>query len=104
MKYIMKYIYINFVASLIVIILFGFIYAVSTESNEWYGLAHVDNKHNLFDLIYFSFTTFSTAGYGDIRPLSRKARILVILEQLIVVASILSISHFMIHLDKPGEY
>ena len=100
----MKYLYINILTSIIVIILFGFIYSVSTDSDEWHGLSHYDNKQNLFDLIYFSSTTFSTAGYGDIRPLSKKARTLVILEHIIVIASILNISEYLFKFNKSSVY
>ncbi len=37
---------------------------------------------NLMDLIYFSFTTFTTTGFGDIVPVLRHAQMLVILEQV----------------------
>jgi len=34
------------------------------------------------DLLYFSFVTLTTTGYGDVAPLSAHARSLAILEQL----------------------
>jgi hypothetical protein len=37
---------------------------------------------NIADLIYFSFTTFTTTGFGDIVPVLRHAQMLVILEQV----------------------
>ena len=37
---------------------------------------------NFLDLLYFSFTTFTTTGFGDILPVLRHARMLVILEQV----------------------
>jgi len=37
---------------------------------------------NLADLLYFSFTTFTTTGFGDIVPVLRHAQMLVILEQV----------------------
>jgi hypothetical protein len=36
----------------------------------------------LGDLLYFSFTTFTTTGFGDIVPVLRHAQMLVILEQV----------------------
>lgn len=43
-----------------------------------------------FDSLYFSFTTFSTA-YGDIAPLSTRAKALVMTQQLIMLLDIISI-------------
>jgi hypothetical protein len=37
---------------------------------------------DLADLLYFSFTTFTTTGFGDIVPVLRHAQMLVILEQV----------------------
>lgn len=36
-----------------------------------------------FDFVYFSFVTIATVGYGDILPLSKVSRILVIAEVII---------------------
>ena len=35
------------------------------------------------DLIYFSFTTLTTVGYGDVHPVRRAARSLAVAEALI---------------------
>jgi Ion channel len=44
------------------------------------------DKGNLFYLfLYFSFTTLTTVGFGDIAPITHQARSLVIIEQLIGV-------------------
>ena len=47
-------------------------------------LGHLDAAHPLSirDLFYFSFTTLTTTGYGDITPVSRYAQSLSILEQM----------------------
>ena len=37
---------------------------------------------NIPDLLYFSFTTFTTTGFGDIVPVLRHAQMLTILEQI----------------------
>lgn len=51
--------------SLAIIFVFGFIY--------WFGssnISHATNaKFNLLDGFYFSTTTFTTLGYGDVSPL-----------------------------------
>jgi hypothetical protein len=36
----------------------------------------------LYDMFYFSFTTLTTAGYGDILPLSRQTRMLAAMESV----------------------
>src|SRR5271170_2931824 len=38
-----------------------------------------------WQFFYFSFTTLSTVGYGDIVPLTMRARSFVIIEQLVAV-------------------
>lgn len=37
---------------------------------------------DLLDLLYFSFTALTSTGFGDIVPISRQARALVVLEQI----------------------
>jgi ion channel len=37
---------------------------------------------NGFNAFYFSFVTLSTAGYGDIVPVSRMARMLAVMESV----------------------
>lgn len=38
---------------------------------------------DLYDLLYFSFTALTSTGFGDIVPISRQARSLSVLEQII---------------------
>jgi hypothetical protein len=38
---------------------------------------------DFYDLLYFSMTTLTTTGFGDITPLSRAARSLVVVEQIV---------------------
>lgn len=38
-----------------------------------------------FDPMYFSFTTMSTVGYGDYSPKSRRAKMLVISQQMFLL-------------------
>ena len=40
---------------------------------------------NFEDMVYFSFATFATTGFGDIRPVSRAARFFVILQNILGV-------------------
>lgn len=71
--------------------LFAFVYAVLTNfdpnainvSGQSLGVEHVANaQRHLSELVYFSFITLATVGYGDIVPVSSAARSMVILEAL----------------------
>lgn len=71
--------------------LFAFVYAVLTYFNpnainvggQSLGVEHVANaQRHLSELVYFSFITLTTVGYGDIIPVSPVARSMVILEAL----------------------
>lgn len=45
----------------------------------------MDESSNFFDYWYFSFTTFSTVGYGDISPKSGAAKAIVVIQQVILL-------------------
>lgn len=45
----------------------------------------MDESSNFFDYWYFSFTTFSTVGYGDISPKSGAAKAIVVTQQVILL-------------------
>ncbi len=71
--------------------LFAFVYAVLTYFNsnainvggQPLGVEQVSNvQRHLSELVYFSFITLTTVGYGDIVPVSPIARSTVILEAL----------------------
>ena len=47
--------------------------------------AHITSRDAFFRLFYFSFTTLTTTGYGDIVPLTDKARSVAMIEQFIGV-------------------
>ena len=47
--------------------------------------SNTDNDNLFYVLLYFSFTTLTSVGYGDITPITHQARSLVIIEQLIGV-------------------
>ena len=62
------------------------VYFFSPESFVIGESENVDFSVRLhFDFIYFSFTTITTTGFGEILPVSQYARSLVILEQLVGV-------------------
>lgn len=58
--------------------------APSDQIRYWYGLAlmGLDGPVGLLDYFYFSLSTISTVGYGDIRPVSPLAKILSMSEAL----------------------
>ena len=76
-------------------IIFGFIWAFVYSLIEYQhpgslkfpsssylsGVEH--SEQTLFDCFYFSFVTLTTLGYGDITPVSKVAKMLVVLEGLI---------------------
>ncbi|MEN5301164.1 ion channel [Pseudomonas sp. TWI628] len=62
----------------------SFIYAVtelSKTSSFGPGLLDFTQPGTLFKLIYFSFTTLTTTGFGDVVPLTNNARSLVMVEE-----------------------
>ncbi|GAL18177.1 potassium channel family protein [Vibrio maritimus] len=91
------------VGSICVYLLFGlsfaFIYLIQLELFEapFNGLEAKPWLDNLFDVIYFSFITLTTVGYGDISPALAIPRFFVFLESItgsfylaIMVASLVS--------------
>ena len=70
---------------LITSIIFGLIYYSIRGNNNFKGL---DEKSSFIDCLYFSLTTTSTVGYGDISPKSELARLFVILHQITLLSEI----------------
>lgn len=68
--------------NVVVIFLFSLVYYSMGDIDQWNG---VDVNSNLFDFFYFSFTTMTTIGYGDISPKVYKTKIVCIFQQLIVL-------------------
>ena len=66
-------------ANVTTLVLFAIITALSTTPDEFNGLA--DKKdHDLdtfTDLLYFNAVSFTTTGFGDIYPKSKRAKLLV---------------------------
>lgn len=66
------------------------------DSTHFHGLELEDKEnHSLvtkfFDRLYFSSTTLSTVGYGDITPKSHMAKMVTIVLQFISTIGIISI-------------
>jgi hypothetical protein len=62
----------------------SFVYAlVEMSSAGSFGPGHLDFEQpgTFFKLVYFSFTTLTTTGYGDVIPLTNHARSLVMVEE-----------------------
>lgn len=73
----------------ILILVFALYFTFMTENSDW-NLSN-NNTVNFLNMTYFSSTTFTTCGYGDISPLTMKARIPVMLVHLIIIYKIVSL-------------
>lgn len=74
-------------AALDVYILIGLVFALL-----YFGASHFDTSHPFFaqrgpkdrsDYVYFSYVVLTTVGFGDLTPLSKLARTLVVTEALV---------------------
>ena len=66
----------------IINIVFAMIYLLfCNDPEDWNGMDEEDDPlfKKLFNRLYFSLTTLTTVGYGDISPKSIKAKIVVML-------------------------
>lgn len=64
-------------------------------SGIYFGLGHknfngLDSSSTFLDYFYFSMTTSSTIGYGDISPSTMNSKIVVIIHQLLILINIVS--------------
>ena len=62
---------------------FGFRLVDVLLPGSFHGLAWAPEAHNLSSFVYFSFCTLTTAGYGDIVPVTLPARSLANVESLV---------------------
>jgi len=74
-------VFVTLLAHIIEIILYGIVFYIMSSSPSW---GHLEGNFDgsLLDSIYFSFTNFSTLGFGDIAPLG-DIRLLVGLEGIV---------------------
>ena len=70
----------------IIAIFFGILYSMLDP-------VHFGFKNKL-DPFYFSFTTMSSVGFGDISPKTELAKSLVMLQQVFIIIELSSLSDF----------
>jgi len=81
----------NIMGSICIFLLLGFIWAIfyllliEVIPTSFSGIELTTWKANLPDVIYFSFVTLTTLGYGDVLPISPLARFLVYMESIVGV-------------------
>ena len=68
--------------TLAITLVYGFIYSGMKED-----FGFIDDP---LDPYYFSLTTMSTVGYGDFSPKTRRAKLLVMSHQLVILAELAS--------------
>ncbi len=73
-------VYAALIAHMVEIAFFGLVYYLANQRGAW-GRLGGNFDGSLLDCIYFSFTTFTTLGFGDIEPFGQ-LRFLVGLESL----------------------
>ncbi len=71
-------------AYLMIGVLWSFLYAIVDRSSpQSFSMRGASDSLQLIDLLYFSFSTLTTTGFGDIAPLTRPARIACVLEGIV---------------------
>ena len=68
--------------NVMIIFMFSIVYYCLGNEENWNG---IDKNSTLFDFFYFSFTTMTTIGYGDVSPNVTETKIICIFQQLIVL-------------------
>ena len=72
-----------FIVNLMIVLLFAIIYMIVGSYKNNFN--HAKKTLNFRDALYFSLTTQTKIGYGEITPRSSLAKWLVMLQQLIVL-------------------
>lgn len=68
--------------NVLIIFMFSVVYYMLGDAENWNG---IEENSNLFDFFYFSFTTMTTIGYGDVSPNVVTTKVICIGQQLIVL-------------------
>ena len=79
------------IATLAIVIFFTMVFTLF-DHTHWNGLDNSNDtkpKDKFFNRLYFTMTTFSSTGYGDISPSSKEARVAVMFVQLLLTVAIL---------------
>jgi len=72
-----------------IVVLFAVLYyMIGQKTSSFNGVSH---PMTFSDAIYFSMTTQSTAGYGDISPKTNTAKFVAMLQQSIILLEIIGI-------------
>ena len=59
------------------------------EESDFKGLPS-DPTEKFYSLFYYACTTFTTTGYGDIVPISRRAKLVAALYMIMIAAGLLA--------------
>jgi hypothetical protein len=80
----MKKEYIILLYNLILFLVFGFVYSFFIQNES--DFLTVPSNRDKFSAYYFSATTHTTLGYGDITPSSTLLKLIVMIHTLLVLA------------------
>lgn len=83
---ILKTLSLNFVAILVFTLIYSTISKVGGQ--QFNGL---DENSSFLDHLYFAFTIQSTVGFGDIFPTSPMAKIVVMMQQSVLILGVLEL-------------
>lgn len=83
------------ILNLATIFIFTFLYfgLAKTSAEHFNGLG---SDASLIDTVYFAFTVQSTVGFGDIYPKSKSAKMLVMIQQSLLILGVVEL------LSKPA--
>ena len=81
---------VNVVIIFLVIMMSTLYFTFFTERNDWRFPLSSDTN-SFFNMFYFTNTTITTCGYGDILPITNKTRIPVMFLQLLIMLQLLSV-------------
>ena len=75
-------------------LVFSFLYVAFTKRSDWKGLHEgkrdEDSSAPWFDYFYFSLNAMTTVGFGDIRPVTTKSRLLACAQLCLIPFLVLS--------------